>query len=76
MSDRADQPHPLDMLRAALGRCGPDEAPLRDLVIARLRKDAKLLDAIVDFDPPSYEGSMNTIRVFLSTKAWPAEDHG
>lgn len=69
-------PDPLDAFLGALRRCEPDEAPLLDLVTRRLRKDARLLRAIVESDAPSYEGSMNTIGVFLSTGTWPKEDHG
>ncbi|MEM8758132.1 MAG: hypothetical protein AAGF47_10170 [Planctomycetota bacterium] len=76
MRGAADDQEPLTRLRAALGGCGPAEDPLRDLVIARLRKDSKTLRSIVESDAPSYEGSMNTVRVFLSTKAWPEKDHG
>lgn len=76
MDDAAVQPEPFDALRAVLGRLRPNDGPLRDLVITKLRKDAVLLQRIVDSDLPSSEGSENTIRAFLSTKTWPEEDHG
>ena len=79
MHDTTNQPNHPDPLHAFLGtlaRCEPDEAPLLDMVITTLRTDAKMLHAIVASDAPSYEGSMTTLRAFLSTRVWPQEDHG
>ncbi|MEO1277729.1 MAG: hypothetical protein AAFV77_02100, partial [Planctomycetota bacterium] len=71
-----DNPDPLHTFLNTLARCEPDEAPLVGMVVATLRRDAKMLDAIVGSDAPSYEGSMAAVRAFFSTGTWPKEDHG
>ncbi|MEM8834513.1 MAG: hypothetical protein AAGD00_01710 [Planctomycetota bacterium] len=61
-----------DLIRA----CGPDEGPLRELVLETLRNDRNLVKEIANGDEPSYEGSLKTLTHFVEHGEWPEKDEG
>lgn len=61
-----------DLIRA----CGPDEGPLRELVLETLRNDREMLDEIANGEEHDYEGSLKTLTHFVEHGEWPEKDEG